>query len=56
MLRKVLVRVGKTSYTAGTLCEIKPEIFQRNTPHPCGAKKNFFKKFSKVIDKIKGIG
>jgi hypothetical protein len=28
LLRKALIRAGKTSHTAGTLSDIKPEDFQ----------------------------
>jgi hypothetical protein len=41
------VGLAKTSYTPGTLCAIKPEIYK--SPRPCGVEEN---KINKMISKM----
>jgi hypothetical protein len=45
LLREALIRADKTSYTAGTLCTIKIEIYENIMPRiHAGQKKNNFEK------------
>jgi hypothetical protein len=50
LLRKALIRAGKTSHTAGTLCAIPPKFFV-NKKH-----KNYTAKCEKWVDAIKNMG